>query len=83
MRYLFMCKSLTYAQRTAKTLEQAGVFSSIVKSPTELSARGCGYSVAVAVKKAKRAAEIIRSSKLPQGRVYLEDADGSFREVSL
>ena len=47
MYYLIMCRSLTYAQRVANTLERAGIPARILRSPAEISPRGCSYSVRV------------------------------------
>lgn len=81
MRYLFMCKSLTYAQRSQKLLERAGISANIIKSPSSLSTRGCGYSVSVGYVRGSRAAEILKKSNLLQGKIYLQEAIGSYKEV--
>lgn len=81
MRYLFMCKSLTYAQRSQKALERAGISANIIKSPSSLSTRGCGYSVSVSYARGSRAAEILKKSSLLQGKIYIQEADGSYKEV--
>ena len=37
MRYLIMCRSLTYAQRAARVLERAGIGAGIIKAPAGLT----------------------------------------------
>ena len=82
MRYLFMCKSLTYAQRASRLLERAGLYNSIIKSPAELSSSGCGYSLSIRLASGVKAAELLRKNQL-LGKVFLQNNDGSFREVTL
>lgn len=82
MRYLFMCKSLTYAQRASKLLERAGLYNSIVKSPSGLSSGGCGYCLSIRLDSGVKAAELLRKNQL-LGKVFLQDKDGSFREAAL
>ena len=37
MRYVFMCRSLTYAQSAARMLEKNAISASVKKAPTGLS----------------------------------------------
>ena len=45
--YLIVCRSLTYAQRTASALERAGITAHILRSPKMISGEGCSHSVKV------------------------------------
>ena len=45
--YLIVCRSLTYAQRTASALERAGITAHILRSPKMISGKGCSHSVKV------------------------------------
>lgn len=51
MRYVFMCRSLTYAQSAARVLEKNAISASVKKAPTGLSGSGCSYSVSVSYMK--------------------------------
>ena len=44
MQYLIMCRSLTWAQRSAALLERGGITASVVKAPQGLSPSGCAYA---------------------------------------
>lgn len=79
--YLFMCKSLTYAQRSARLLERRGISGAVVRAPRELSGSGCGYCVRVAEKHRITALETLRAAGLPPQRVYRMDPDG-YTEVT-
>ncbi len=83
MRYLIMSRSLTYAQRAARVLENNGIGAGVIKAPVGLSGNGCSYSVAVSQAKGQKAVNILRKAGLLQGRVYLQNADNSIEEVTM
>ena len=83
MRYLIMCRSLTYAQRAARALERSGIGTGVLKAPAGLTGNGCSYCVTVSATKGQRAVKILRSENLLQGKVYLQKADSSTEEVWL
>ena len=45
--YLIICRSLTYAQRTAAVLERAGITARILRSPKSIAGEGCSHAVKV------------------------------------
>ncbi|OLA43252.1 MAG: hypothetical protein BHW36_03215 [Firmicutes bacterium CAG:24053_14] len=83
MRYVFMCRSLTYAQSAARVLEKNAISASVKKAPTGLSGSGCSYSVSVSYIKGTAAAGVLRREGLLQGKVFLRHDDGSHTEVIL
>lgn len=82
MQFLLMCRSLTYAQRSARTLERTGIAASVMRAPRSISTRGCGYCVSVSAKNAARAAEILENAGLKPERIYRREADGTYREAA-
>lgn len=81
MRYLIMCRSLTYAQKAARVLERNGINVGIRRAPQELSGAGCSYTVSIRANKAIKAVEILRKENLLQGRIFEADENGNVREV--
>lgn len=81
MRYIFMCRSLTYAQSAARALEKNAISATTKKAPAGLSGSGCSYSVSVSQRKAEAAAALLRREGLLQGKVFLQRDDGTFAEV--
>lgn len=79
--YLFMCKSLTYAQRSARVLERKGFGGSVVRAPKELTSGGCGYCVRVAEKNRDAALAALHAAGLVPQRVLRIDPDG-YTEVT-
>ncbi len=81
MRYIFMCRSLTYAQSAARALERNAISATIKKAPAGLSGSGCSYSVSVSRHKAAAAAALLRREGLMQGKIFLQHDNGAYTEV--
>ncbi len=81
--YLIVCKSLTYAQRTAAALERWGIVSHILRSPRQIAGSGCSHSVKISEKNLTAALTVLKRSGLAPTRVYITKSDGSYREVAL
>lgn len=79
-QYLFMCRSLTYAQKTARYLESHGISATAVKAPHGLVGSGCSYGVSVH-RKAAEAYEMLRAANMISGKIYRRDEGGAYREV--
>lgn len=81
--YLIVCRSLTYAQRTAAVLERAGITARILRSPKSITGEGCSHAVKVSERHLADALVLLRRADLPPRRVYLTNADGSYLEVGI
>lgn len=81
--YLIICRSLTYAQRTAAALERAGITAHIRRSPRAIDQEGCSHSVKVSERNLRHALLILNRAGLPPKRVFLMKGEGSYEEVLL
>jgi hypothetical protein len=81
--YLIVCRSLTYAQRTAAILERSGISAHLLRTPKGLSERGCSYSVKIAERNLKPALLALNRGELSPTHLYMTVGDGSYREVAL
>lgn len=81
--YLIVCRSLTFAQRTATALERAGISAHIQRSPRAISGSGCSHSVKVSQRNLSQALVVLNRVGLSPEQVYITSGDGSYREVSL
>lgn len=79
--YLIICRSLTYAQRTARILERTGISGHIMRAPKLISKEGCGYCVKIAERRLTDALQILQREGMAPKQVFLQDADGVFSEV--
>ena len=76
MNYLISCRSLTYAQRAARTLERSGITATITRLPRELSDKGCAYAVRVPGRHLEAAQQRLQAAKLPFGAIHSEQTGG-------
>ncbi len=82
MQYsLILCRSLTYAQRAAKTLERAGVTATVRNAPQGASDRGCTYAVKLRSASLDRALQLLKETGIPYGKRFHIQPDGSLQEV--
>ncbi len=81
MQYLFMCRSLTNAQKAALILGRSGITASVVKAPQRLSAGGCGYAVSI-YKHFDESLYLLKNNGLIKGKVYKKESnDSEYKEV--
>ena len=81
--YLLTCRSLTYAQRTAKALERAGITAIVTKIPQSISHTGCRYCVKVSARYFSDALAALKNAGLFPIKVYALYANGGYGEVGL
>ncbi len=81
--YLLICRSLTYAQRTAKALERVGITAIVTKVPQLIASDGCGYCVKVSAKYISNALVALKDAELYPIKVFVQYADGNYGEVNL
>ena len=79
--YLIICRSLTYAQRTAAALERAGMTVRILRAPRSIAGEGCSHCVKIAQRYLQEALVILERSQLTPKRIFLAAGDGSYQEV--
>ena len=81
--YLIVCRSLTYAQRTARVLERAGISGYIMRAPKLISGEGCSHCVKVAERWLAPALKGLNREGLGPKRVFLQNEEGSYSEVTV
>ena len=80
---LSVCRSLTYAQRTAAALERAGITAHILRSPKSIAGEGCSHSVKISQRRLADALRVLHRVMLEPKRIFITAGDGSYREVEL
>ena len=83
VHYLIVCRSLTYAQRTARVLERAGISGYIMRAPKLISGEGCSHCVKVAERWLAPALKVLNREGLGPKRVFLQTGEGTYSEVSV
>ena len=80
---LLICRSLTYAQRTAAVLERSGISASVLRTPKRIAVTGCSYSVKISVSRREEVRDLLlRENLLPKSVVYARE-NGIYEEVPL
>lgn len=79
--YLIVCRTLTYAQRTAAALERTGMRVRILRSPKSISGEGCSHCVRVARGDLESALLVLKHAGLTPKRVFSAQNDGSYTEI--
>ena len=80
--YLIVCRSLTYAQRTAAALERAGITAHTLRSPKSISGEGCSHCVRVSSRVLEEALDILHRVGLEPKRIFAARSDGTYEEVN-
>ena len=81
--YLIVCRSLTYAQRTAAALERAGISARTLRLPKSVSSEGCSHCVRISGRDLDLALVVLRRGGLEPKRVFAAQKDGSYMEMQL
>ena len=79
--YLILCRSLTYAQRTATALERAGITARILRTPKSVSGEGCSHSVRVTERDLSDALDVLRRTGLEPKHIFVRAQNGEYQEV--
>lgn len=81
--YLIICRSLTYAQRTALVLERAGITGRVLRAPKSIAGEGCSHAVKVSERDLSLALSVLRREGLSPRRVFVCDAASGCSEVAV
>lgn len=81
--YYITFRSVTYAQRGEKLLNQGGIRCTLQRTPRWMEAQGCGYCLRVWTKEIGPAVELLREAQVPLRRVYLQMGDGLLEEMTV
>ncbi len=81
--YYITFRSVTYAQRGETLLNQKNIRCSLQRTPRWMEEQGCGYCLRVWTREIATAVEVLRESRIPLRRVYLQRSDGLLEELTL
>lgn len=81
MKYCILTfRSVTFAQRGESALRKAGIDCSLIRTPKNLSSRGCGYSLRLKERDANEAVERLHGDGIAFGKLYTVHPDGTAQE---
>ena len=79
--YYITFRSVTFAQRGEKLLDQGGFRCTLQRTPRWMEEQGCGYSLRVWTRDVWPAVELLQKERIPLRRVYIQMPDGQLEEV--
>lgn len=80
MQHLIMCRSLTWAQRSAALLERSGITASVVKAPRGMSTSGCGYAISL-YRRFEEARNLLMKNNMINGKIFRRMENGEYQEI--
>ena len=81
--YFITFRSVTFAQRAEKLLNQRGYRVNLMRTPRWMEEQGCGYALKLWTNDIVAAVRLLRESKIQLRRVYVQLEDGQMEEVNL
>lgn len=80
--YYITFRSVTFAQKGEKLLNEAGIRCTLQRTPRWMEAQGCGYCLRVWTKEIGPTVEQLRVARIPLRRVYRQRGDGLLEELT-
>ena len=81
--YFITLRSVTFAQRAEKLLNQQGYRVNLMRTPRWMEEQGCGYALKLWTNDIAAAVRLLRESKIQLRRVYVQLEDGQMEEANL
>lgn len=80
---LITFRSITFAQRGQRALQNFGINCYLQRTPRYLSERGCGYCLRIRPADGAAGVGVLRANQIPFGKAYAMGADGIPEEREL
>jgi hypothetical protein len=81
--YFITFRSVTFAQRAEKLLNQQGYRVNLMRTPRWMEEQGCGYALKLWTNDIAAAVRLLGESKIQLRRVYVQLEDGQMEEANL
>ena len=81
--YFITFRSVTYAQRGERVLQQEGIRCTLLRTPKWMEERGCGYCLRLWARDVEPALQALRKKQVPLRKVYVQGAEGQLEERNL
>jgi hypothetical protein len=81
--YFVTFRSVTFAQRAEKLLNQSGYRPNLMRTPRWIEEQGCGYALKLWTNQINVAVNLLRENKIQLRKVYVQQEEGRMEEVKL
>ena len=78
--YYITFRSVTYAQRGEKILQEEGIRCTLLRTPRWMEEQGCGYCMRLWTKETKQALHLLRKNQIPYKKIYIQGRDGQLED---
>ena len=81
--YYITFRSVTFAQRGEEILRRGGISSVLQRTPRWMEEQGCGYCLRLRTDDVQTGAELLRGSRIPFRKIYLQQPEGNVEELAV
>ena len=81
--YFITFRSVTFAQRAEKLLNQHGHRVNLMRTPRWMEEQGCGYALKLWTKDVLQAVKLLRENRIQMRKIYIQQEDGQMEEATL
>lgn len=84
MRFYYITfRSVTFAQRGERLLNQNSIRCTLLRTPRWMEAQGCGYCLRLWTKDIFPAVSLLQENQIPLRRAYVQGRDGQLEELAI
>ena len=76
-------RSVTFAQRGEEILRRGGISSVLQRTPRWMEEQGCGYCLRLRTDDVQTGATLLRGSRIPFRKIYLQQPEGNVEELAV
>jgi len=81
--YFITFRSVTFAQRAEKLLNQRFIHVSLMRTPRWMEEQGCGYALKLWSEDIRPVVKLLRESRIQLRKVYYQREDGEMEEAKV
>ena len=81
--YYITFRSVTFAQRGEEILRRGGISSVLQRTPRWMEDQGCGYCLRLRTDDVQTGAALLRGSRIPFRKIYLQQPEGNVEELAV
>ena len=81
--YYITFRSVTFAQRGEEISRRGGISSVLQRTPRWMEEQGCGYCLRLRTDDVQTGAALLRGSRIPFRKIYLQQPEGNVEELAV
>lgn len=81
--YYITFRSVTYAQRGERVLQAGRIRCTLQRTPRWMEEQGCGYCLRLRTDDVQTGTALLRGSRIPFRKIYLQQPEGNVEELAV